>query len=90
MGITVKNFLDRYFSPNLLKEALSDMGIPVGTTKKERIERIVENWRSHNRDWYELLEYLDWSTLSQICDDFNIRYSDYAREDTLCNKIEGE
>ena len=90
MGIPVEDFLYRYFNPDQLKEILFDIGIPVGRTKKERIDRILENWQSHNRDWYELLEYLDWSTLSQICDDFNILYSDYAKEDTLRNKIEDE
>ena len=52
MGISVEKFLSKYFSPKQLKEALSDIGIPVGVTKKERIGRIVENWRSHNRYWY--------------------------------------
>ena len=58
MGISVEKFLSKYFSPKQLKEALSDIGIPVGVTKKERIGRIVENWRSHNRYWYELLDFL--------------------------------
>lgn len=88
MGISVEKFLSKYFSPKQLKEALSDIGIPVGVTKKERIGRIVENWRSHNRYWYELLDFLEWGGLSQICDDFNIPYSEYNKEETLRHKIE--
>ena len=90
MGISVEDFLYRYFRPDELKDVLVDIGIPVGRTKKERVERILDNWRSHNRDWYELLDYLDWDVLSQICDDFNIGYSDYNTEDSLRNKIGDE
>ena len=88
MGIRIEEFLDQYFSSDQLKDLLADMGHPVGGTKKERIVRIIKNWTLHNRDWYELLDFLDWDTLSQICDDFNIPYSDYAKEETLCNTIE--
>lgn len=90
MGISPKDFLNRYFSPDQLKEALLNIGAPVGRTKKERIQRIIDNWQSYNRDWYELLGFLDWGTLAKICDDFGIPYNDYNTEETLCNKIEDE
>ncbi len=90
MGISAKNFLNRYFGADQLKEPLANIGLPVGSTKKERIDRIIENWSSYNRDWYDLLNYLDWGTLAQICEDFNIMYSEYAKEDTLRNKIADE
>lgn len=88
MGISPKKFLDRYFTSAELKEPLDDIGFPVGGIKKERIERIVENWTSHHRTWYDLLEFLDWGKLSKVCDDFGVSYSEYNTEDTLCNKIE--
>jgi len=90
MGISVKDFLDRYFGTDELKEPLEDLGLPVGGTKKVRIDRIVENWSSQNRDWNGLLDFLDWGTLAKICDDFGIQYSDYNTEETLRNKIEYE
>ena len=90
MGISPENFLNRYFTSEQLKAPLSDIGFSVGGTKSERIKRIVENWTVHNRDWYELLDFLDWGELIQICDDFNISYSKYNKEETLCSKIENE
>jgi len=90
MGISVEKFLSKYFSPKQLKEALSDMGIPVGVTKKVRIERILENWTTYHRDWYELLIFLEWGDLSRICDDFGIPYSEYNTENKLREKIEDD
>ena len=90
MVITIEKFLSKYFSSKQLKETLDDIGIAVGVTKKERIKRIIENWTTYHRDWYELLCFLDWGKLAKICDDFGITYSDYNTEDTLRNKIEDE
>ena len=90
MGISVETFLKRYFSSKQLKEPLEGIGLSVGGTKKERIIRIIENWSLYHRDWYELLNYLDWNKLAQICDDFDIWYSGYEREDTLRDRIENE
>jgi len=88
MGIRVEDFLNRYFTSDQLKEILDDMGLSLGGTKKDRIDRIIDNWSQHNRDWYELLDFLEWGILAKICDDFNIPYSNYAKEETLSNKIE--
>lgn len=88
MGISPKDFLNRYFNSKQLKKPLEGIGLPFGSTKKERVNRILENWISHHRNWYGLLDHLDWNKLAKICDDFNIRYSGYEREDTLRNKIE--
>lgn len=90
MGISPKKFLDRYFTSEQLKEPLDDIGLSVGGTKKERIERIVENWTTHHRNWYDLLEFLDWGKLSKVCDEFGISYSEYNTEETLRDKIEDE
>ena len=88
MGISVEDFLNRYFGVEELKKPLEDISFPVGGTKNERVTRIVENWNAYNRDWYDLLDYLEWDTLSLICEDFNISYSEYNKEETLCRKIE--
>lgn len=88
MGISIRNFLERYFTSEKLKEPLEDIGLPVGGTKKEKIARIIKNWESHNRYWYDLLNYLKWDKLSLICEDFGILYSPYNTEETLRDKIE--
>jgi len=90
MGIRIEDFLDHYFRVDELKDPLEDIGLPVSGTKNERIDRILKNWASHNRDWYELLDFLDWEALSQICDDFSISYNENASEETLCNKIKDD
>lgn len=90
MGISPENFLRRYFTLEQLKEPLADIGLSVGGTKNEKIKRITDNWITHHRNWYELLDYLEWGDLSRICDDFGINYSDYNKEETLCQKIEDE
>ena len=88
MGIRVEKFLEKYYSNDQLKDVLDAIGLALGGNKKELIDRIIYNWDSYNRDWYELPHYLDWDKLSLICDDFSIPYSDYAKKETLCNKIE--
>jgi len=72
MGISVGKLLNDYFGTDELKYALSDIGELTTGTKAELIKRLVTQWEPHNRNKYDLLDYLDEDMLAQLCDDYNI------------------
>ena len=72
MSLPIKKLLQEYFSVNDLKDVLNDIGEPVSGTKNQLIKRIITNWKSHNRNNYELLEFLDETSLQMICYYYNI------------------
>lgn len=72
MGITLSKFLNDYFGVDELKMALSDIGELTTGQKNVLIKRLIAQWEPHNRDKYDLLEYLDEDYLSDLCIDYNI------------------
>ncbi len=72
MGLSVTKLLNDYFSVDDLKDVLNDIGEPVSGTKDQLVKRVRTNWKSHNRDNYELLEFLDEDSLYMICHYYNI------------------
>ena len=72
MGISLAKFLNDYFTVNELKYALSDIGELTTGTKVELVKRLVVQWEPHNRDKYDLLDYLDEYMLVNLCNDYNI------------------
>jgi len=88
MEISVENLLYNYFHVEQLKDVLYEIGIPYGHNKEESVNRILDNWIERNREWYDLLEFLDRDDLRDICDDFNIEYDNSLDEDELMMLIE--
>lgn len=72
MGLTLAKLLNDYFGIYELKDALSDIGELTTGTKVELVKRLVAQWEPHNRDKYDLLDYLDEDMLVNLCDDYNI------------------
>lgn len=86
MVLSVTKLLNDYFSVDDLRDVLNDIGEPVSGTKDQLIKRIRTNWKSHNRDNYELLEFLDDTSLQMICYYYNIDTSSTS-ESGLRNSI---
>jgi len=59
MGLSIKKLLDDYFSKEQVQDALRDIGEPTSGNKDELVQRVRNNWESHNRDIYELLDFTD-------------------------------
>jgi len=55
MGLSVKKLLDDYFSREQIQDALRDIGELTSGNKDELVQRLRNNWESHNRGIYELL-----------------------------------
>ena len=72
MGLSVKKLLDDYFRTDEIQDALRDIGESTSGTKDELVQRICSNWESHNRDIYELLDFIDKTSLQQICYYYNL------------------
>jgi hypothetical protein len=72
MGIALAKYLNDYFTVSELKDALSNIGELTTGTKIELVKRLVAQWESHNRDKYDLLDFLDEDVLANLCDDYNI------------------
>ena len=72
MGLSVKKLLDDYFSNEQRQDALRDIGEPTSGSKDELVQRLRNNWESHNRDIYELLDFTDEETLEEICYYYNL------------------
>jgi len=72
MGLSVKKLLDDYFSNEQRQDALRDIGEPTSGSKDELVQRLHNNWESHNRDIYELLDFTDEETLEEICYYYNL------------------
>ncbi|MCH8833391.1 MAG: SAP domain-containing protein [Thaumarchaeota archaeon] len=72
MGLSVKKLLDDYFRADEVQDALRDIGEPTLGSKDELVQRLRNNWESHNRDIYELLDFTDEETLEEICYYYNL------------------
>lgn len=72
MGLSITKLLNDYLSVDDLKGVLMDIGEPVSGTKDQLVKRVRINWKSHNRDNYELLEFLDEDSLYMICHYYSI------------------
>ena len=72
MGLSVKKLLDDYFRADQVQDALRDIGETTSGTKDELVQRLRNNWESHNRDIYELLDFTDKYSLQQICYHYNL------------------
>ena len=87
MAVSIKDFLELYFGPAELTEALDEIGISAGKTKGERVQKIQKKWTSRRRKWHDLLIYLELEYLAKICDDFKINYYEDDDEEDLIRKI---
>jgi hypothetical protein len=72
MDLSIKKLLDDYFSKEQVQDTLRDIGETTSGNKDELIRRLRENWESHNRDIYELLDFTDIEYLEMICNDYNL------------------
>ena len=63
----MKKLLDDYFSKEQVQDSLGDIGEPSSGSKDELIRRLLNNWKSHNRDIYDLLDFTDKTSLQMIC-----------------------
>ena len=86
MGLSVKKLLDDYFRTDEIQDALRDIGESASGTKDELVQRIRNNWESHNRDIYELLDFIDKTSLQQICYYYNLDAT-MAKHDVLKRRI---
>jgi len=86
MGLSVKKLLDDYFSREQIQDALRDIGETTSGTKDELVQRLRNNWESHNRDIYELLDFTDKDSLEMICYYYNLDATP-AKHDVLKRRI---
>lgn len=85
MAINLSKFLDKYFRKEWLQEALQDIGEPYSTDKNDLIRRIIEDWSTYRRNWYDLLKYADEDALEDICIDYDL--DSRGDEDLLIRRI---
>ena len=71
MGLTPRRLLD-YFSVDELKFLLSTINESQTGTRQDLINRILIEWPVHNKKWEQLPQFLDKSTLVQICKDYSL------------------
>ena len=86
MGLSVKKLLDDYFRADEIQDALRDIGESTSGTKDELVQRIRNNWESHNRDINELLDFIDKDSLMMICYYYNLDATP-AKHDVLKRRI---
>ena len=86
MGLPLNKLLDEYFRADELQDVLRDIGESTSGTKKELIKRVHDNWESHNRDIYELLDFIDKDYLQMICYHYNLDATK-AKHDVLKRRI---
>ena len=86
MGLSVKKLLDDYFRADQVQDALRDIGETTSGTKDELVQRLRNNWESHNRDIYELLDFTDKDSLEMICYYYNLDATP-AKHDVLKRRI---
>ena len=72
MGLSLRSLLDRYFYKEEVQNALHDIGLGISGNKGQLIRRVITNWASHNRDAYDLLDFLDRDTLATMCKDYGL------------------
>jgi len=86
MGLDVEKLLCEYFSKEEVQDALQEIGEPITGTKEELVEELSKNWQSHNRDKYELLDFIAEDSLQDICDHYNLDDTP-ANHDVLKRRI---
>jgi len=86
MGLSMKKLLDDYFRTDEVQDALRDIGEPTSGSKDELVQRVRNNWESYNRDIYELLDFIDKTSLQQICYYYNLD-STHVNHDVLKRRI---
>ena len=86
MGLSMKKLLDDYFRTDEIQDALRDIGEPTSGTKDELVQRVRTNWESYNRDISELLDFIDKTSLQQICYHYNLDATP-ANHDVLKRRI---
>lgn len=86
MGLSVKKLLDEYFSKEQVQDTLREIGEPTSGNKDELVQRLQNNWESHNRDIYELLDFTDKDSLQMICYYFKLDAT-HAKQDVLRRRI---
>lgn len=67
LGLSVKKLLYEYFSVEDLKDALDDIGEVISGNKDELVNRLSTKWKSHDRDYYDLFDFLGPDVLQMIC-----------------------
>ncbi|WP_316504551.1 hypothetical protein [Nitrosopumilus sp.] len=72
MKLSVKKLLDDYFSKEQIRDALRELGDPASGNKDRLARRLHDNWESHNRDIYELLNFTDVDSLEMICHHYKL------------------
>ncbi len=72
MPLSVKKLLDEYFSKEQVREALREVGEPTSGNKDRLARRLHDDWESHNRDIYELLNFTDIDSLEIICHHYKL------------------
>ncbi len=86
MGLSVKKLLDDYFGIDQVQDVLGDIGESTSGNKDELVQRVRDNWESHNRDIYELLDFTDKDYLRMICYHYNLDATS-AKHDVLKRRI---
>ena len=79
--------LDDYFSKEQIQDALRDIGERTSGNKDGLARRLCNNWESHNRDIYELLDFTDIDSLEMICHQYKLDAT-FKEKDALKGKIE--
>lgn len=72
MSLPTRKLLLDYFTVEDLKDALADINERISGTKEQLISRLSKTWKEHNRNHYELLEFLDETSLQMICYYYNL------------------
>lgn len=67
MGLSIDDLLFKYLSKEQIQDALRDIGEPTSGTKDELVRNLKNRWKSYNRDYYDLLDFVDAEMLEAIC-----------------------
>ena len=86
MELSIKKLLDDYFVIDQVQDILRDIGESTSGNKDELLKRVRDNWESHNRDIYELLDFTDKDYLQMICYHYNLDATK-AKHDVLKRRI---
>jgi len=72
MGLPLEKLLGEYFTKEEVQNALWEIGERTTGTKEELVGDLIYNWDSHNRDNYDLLDFVEKETLENICYFYNL------------------
>jgi len=87
MGLPLEKLLGEYFTKEEVQDALRDIGEPTTGTKEELVGDLIYNWHSHNRDKYDLLDFIEKEILRDICYNYNLDATEGSHA-TLKRRIE--